>query len=241
MLVKEECYMSMIGKLRQVSEFELARFKKNPHEVVRALVGSQPDVADPQAYMQLRETLQQSPVVQQIMELSKQGKPPTREQQLELQNEMMQLMRQAAGMRNAALGGTNPPPDATAPHDLKELDLHKSWHCLHYLLTGKAEGSDGSPLGDAILGGAEIGGEAADAGYGPPRALSPVQVKNVAVALDTFPLEQKARAFDSVAADKAGIYVAQHDARELRHYFAELRNFYNDAARNGNAVLLWIS
>ena len=50
MLVKEECYMSMIGKLRQVSEFELARFKKNPHEVVRALVGSQPDARELRHY-----------------------------------------------------------------------------------------------------------------------------------------------------------------------------------------------
>jgi hypothetical protein len=33
--------MSMIGKLRQVSEFDLARFKKNPNEMVRALAGTQ--------------------------------------------------------------------------------------------------------------------------------------------------------------------------------------------------------
>jgi hypothetical protein len=32
--------MSMIGKLRQVSEFELAKFKKNPGELVRSLAGS---------------------------------------------------------------------------------------------------------------------------------------------------------------------------------------------------------
>jgi len=233
--------MSMIGKLRQVSEFELARFKKNPGEMVRSLAGSPAFAADPQVYTQLRETLQQSPVVQQMMELSKQGKAPTREQQMELQQQMMQLMKQAAGLRKAAMGKSDPPPQTEPPADLKQLDLHKSWHCLHYLLTGKAEGSDGSPLGDAILGGTEIGGEAADTGYGPPRALSPAQVKRVAAALDVFPIEQKAKDYDAAAADRAGIYVAQHDFQELQRYFTELRNFYEDAASKNNAVLLWIS
>ena len=32
--------MSMIGKLRQVSEFDLAKYKKNPGEMVRALAGA---------------------------------------------------------------------------------------------------------------------------------------------------------------------------------------------------------
>jgi Domain of unknown function (DUF1877) len=233
--------MSMIGKLRQLSEFELAKFRKNPGEMVRSLAGSPAFVADPQVYMQLRETLQQSPVVQQMMELSQQGKAPTREQQAELQQQMMQLMKQAAELRKAAMGKADSLPQPGPPADLKELDLHKSWHCLHYLFTGKVEGSDGSALGEAILGGTEIGGEAADTGYGPPRALSPAQVKKVAEALDAFPIEQKAKAYDAAAADEAGIYVAQHDPQELQHYFAELRDFYDDAARNGNAVLLWIS
>ena len=233
--------MSMIGKLRQVSEFELAKFKKNPGELVRSLAGAPSFAADPQVYIELRETLQQSPVVQQMMELSKQGKAPTREQQLELQQQMMQLMKQAAGLRKAAMGKADSLPQTEPPADLKELDLHKSWHCLHYLFTGKVEGPDGSPLGDAILGGAEIGGEATDTGYGPPRALSPAQVKKVAEALDAFPIEEKVKAYDASAADQAGIYVAQHDPQELQHYFAELRSFYDDAAGNGNAVLLWIS
>ena len=233
--------MSMIGKLRQLSEFELARFKKNPGEMVRTLAGSAAFSADPQVYLHLRETFQQSPVVQKMMELSKQGKAPTRELQLELQQQMMQFMKESAGLRKAAMGKPESPPQSEPPAGLKELDLHKSWHCLHYLFTGKVEGSDGSALGDAILGGTEIGGPAADTGYGPPRALSPAQVKKVAEALDAFPIEQKAKTYDAAAAERAGIYVAQHDPQELQDYFTELRNFYEDAASEGNAVLLWIS
>ena len=231
--------MSMIGKLRQVSEFELAKFKANPSELARALAGS-PRIGDPQAYTQLRQNLEQSPVVQQLMELSRQGQAPTKEQQLAMRQQMLDLLKQAQGMQRAAFGKSVPPPSPAVQSGAVELDLHKSWHCLHFLFTGKADGSDGTPLGDAILGGTEIGGEAADTGYGPPRALSPSRVKSVAAALNAFPIVEKATQYDPETADRAEIYVAQHGSDELQHYFAELRDFYNDAAGKNNAVLLWI-
>jgi hypothetical protein len=80
--------MSMIGKLRQVSEFQLARYKKNPGEIVRTLAAG-PLQLDPQRYAQMRETLQRSPSVQQMMELAKPGQAPTCEQQIETQQQMM--------------------------------------------------------------------------------------------------------------------------------------------------------
>jgi hypothetical protein len=90
------------------------------------------------------------------------------------------------------------------------------------------------------LGGTEIGGDDADTGYGPPRALSPAQVRNVSAALVEFPIAKKAAEFDVEAAEKAAIYVARHGAEELMEYFGQLRSFYSDAARKENAVLLWI-
>jgi hypothetical protein len=189
----------------------------------------------------LRETLQQSPAVQKMMELSKQQKVLSREQQIEMQQEMMKLMKDAVQMQKAGLAkAAAEEPQSARRTAAAELDLHKSWHCLHFMFTGKVEGSDGTALGDAVLGGQEIGADEADMGYGPPRALSPAQVRNVAAALAKFPIDKKAQEFDAAAADKAGIYVAQHQAEELTEYFGQLRNFYEDAARKGNAVLLWI-
>ena len=232
--------MSMIGRLRQVSEFDLAKYKKNPGEMVRALAGSQfPGGAG--NFAGLREMLQESPVIKKMMELSKQQRAFSREEQLEAQQEMMKLMKQAVQQQKEGLGKI--PAGAKEANEKaadEQLDLHKSWHCLHFMLTGKAEETGGTPLGDAILGGVEIGGEAADTGYGPPRALSPKQVRAVAAALADFPIDQRAQEFDSAAAEKAGIYVAQHQPEELREYFGQLRSFYEDAARKGNAVLLWI-
>ena len=232
--------MSMIGRLRQVSEFDLAKYKKNPGEMVRALAGSRfPGGAG--NFAGLREMLQESPVIKKMMELSKQQKPITREEQLEAQREMMKLMKQAVQMQKEGVGKKSAGAQEAAEKPANQgLDLHKSWHCLHFLLSGKAEDTGGTPLGEAILGGAEIGGEQADTGYGPPRALSPKQVRAVAAALADFPIDKKAQEYDVAAAEKAGIYVAQHDADELREYFVRLRSFYEDAARKGNAVLLWI-
>jgi hypothetical protein len=231
--------MSMIGKLRQVSEFDLAKYKKNPREMVRALAGAQLP-GDPAGFATLRETLQQSPVVKKMIELRQQQKMLSPQEQAEAQQEMLKLMKQAVQTQKglAKVPPAGPQSAGKAAND--ELDLHKSWHCLHFMLTGKVEGSDGTPLGDAILGGEEIGGDDADTGYGPPRALTPSQVRNVAAALAEFPIDKMAQEFDSAAADKAGIYVARHGAEELAEYFGQLRSFYDDAAHKGNAVLLWI-
>jgi hypothetical protein len=228
--------MSMIGKLRQVSEFDLARYKKNPADMVRALAGRTSSVADPRVYTEMKGALEQSPIVQKMREMQTQGKAPTREEQIELQKQMLQLLR---GMKKDMI---QPSASAPIPGDpqVSEIDLHKSWHCLHFLLTGKGQESDGSPLGNAILGGAEIGGEAADTGYGPPRALSPAQVRAVSAALAEFPIDHAAAAFDQQAAEKAGVYVPQHEEEELKEYFGQLRDFYHDAAKKGNAVIVWI-
>lgn len=64
--------------------------------------------------------------------------------------------------------------DAEMPEP--DLDLDKSWHGIHYLLTGTAWGI-GEGAGAAILGGDEIG---EDGGYGPARLLDPETVRTEA-------------------------------------------------------------
>src|SRR5579871_4905619 len=61
--------------------------------------------------------------------------------------------------------GASAPGGLTALGPLeKPLDLHKSWHLLHYLFTGEV-GPAESP-GGMLMGGEELG---EDIGYGPPR------------------------------------------------------------------------
>jgi CRP-like cAMP-binding protein len=118
------------------------------------------------------------------------------------------------------------------------LNLEKSWHVLHYLLTGKPEEAP-PPLGDAILGGTEIGD---DLGYGPARFLTAQQVREVAKALAAVSNEDLASHFDLDAMIAARIYPVR-DGTELemaQHYFEHLTRYYADASTNGNAMLLYL-
>ena len=118
------------------------------------------------------------------------------------------------------------------------LSLEKSWHSLHYLLTGSAQEVD-SPLGNAILGGKEIG---PDMGYGPARFLDASQVQEVSSALNKVSNHDLARRFDLRAMTAAKVYACD-DEGELKlaqHYFQHLVKYYAEAARQGNAMLLYI-
>lgn len=73
-----------------------------------------------------------------------------------------------------------------------ELDLDKSWHGIHYLLTG-TDWQIGEGAGAAVLGGDELG---QDGGYGPPRLLGPDTVRAIAAALDALDVEALRARFD---------------------------------------------
>jgi hypothetical protein len=124
-----------------------------------------------------------------------------------------------------------------------ELDLDKSWHGIHYLLTGTAW-EIGDRAGAAILGGDAIG---EDGGYGPARLVDVESVRMIAAALDALDVESLRGRFDPDAMVAADIYPNIWDAGadELDDYlvphFAELRRFYRTAAAGGQAVLLAIT
>jgi hypothetical protein len=118
------------------------------------------------------------------------------------------------------------------------LNLQKSFHTLHYLLTGSALPVD-SPLGRAILGGQELG---PDLGYGPARLLTPDQVREIAESLTHVTEEDLARRFDLSAMMTAEIYACR-DSGELelaQEYLPQVQLFYTEAASNDRAMLLYI-
>lgn len=124
-----------------------------------------------------------------------------------------------------------------------ELDLDKSWHGIHHLLTGSAW-EIGEGAGAAILGGTPIGG---DNGYGPARLLDPDAVRAVAAGLDGVDVATLRARFDPAELAAADVYPNIWDggAEEfdgyLAPYFTELRTFYRAAAAGGQAVLLVIT
>jgi Domain of unknown function (DUF1877) len=107
-------------------------------------------------------------------------------------------------------------------------------------MTGQSWPQTEMTLGKAILGGREIPDRKNVMGYGPARCLTPDEVSRVAAALEEFPIEERSGGYDSKAAHAAEVCVPQHGPEELRDYFAMLRDFYRDAAKSRNGVLLWI-
>ncbi|WP_326999681.1 YfbM family protein [Dactylosporangium sp. NBC_01737] len=131
--------------------------------------------------------------------------------------------------------------DAEMPEP--DLDLDKSWHAVHFLLTGTAwEVTEGA--GEAVLGGTEIG---QDGGYGPARLFDPAAVRRVAAALDTVDVGALRARFDPAAMAAADIYpsalaLGPDDVEAfLAPQLAELRRFYGTAAAAGQAVLVAIA
>lgn len=129
--------------------------------------------------------------------------------------------------------------DDPPPH---ELYLHKMWHAIHYMLTGTAWSAAG-PLGQAILGGEEVG---PNLGYGPARILTPDKVRATSQALAGLSVAEFRGRFDPSQMETAGIYpniwMRERDTilEELTAHFENLTSFYRSTASRGDGALLWM-
>jgi hypothetical protein len=123
------------------------------------------------------------------------------------------------------------------------LSLEKSWHGLHYVLTGSAwEGSP--PLNFLAMGGEAVGGT--EFGYGPARLLKPASVRAVHEALSAFSEADFARNFDLDALAAAEVYPLIWDEpledlqEEYGSYLNALKTFVKSAAETGQSLLITI-
>lgn len=141
--------MGMIGHLRRLTAAEQAEIEHNPAAIQRLTGRVSVEKRMPATVAALAE-------VQRIgRELATSGgdREAARQKILEV--------LASAGVSMPMMGKQR---DGT-------LRLEKSWHVLHYVLSGSAEVVT-SPLSQALLGGREVGN---DVGYGPARILEPRQ------------------------------------------------------------------
>ncbi len=244
--------MSMIGHLRQITPVELERLKSDPSQVLSFLgegvtPGHMIRAEDAQAlisrFQDVAARILSDPAVR--------GNPAAAE--AKAREEMMRLIGQTPGHAPPQSPQPPSPPVAQPPvarppaspagrpsagPATEELNLDKSWHGIHFLLTGKTDEAP-PPLGNAILGGTEIG---EDLGYGPARYLTPDQVREAAQALSAITSEDFARRFDPQTIRQAGVYALENDATAdyCVQYFEKLVAYYRDAAAKGNAMLLYL-
>ncbi len=82
------------------------------------------------------------------------------------------------------------------------LDVDKTWHAIHFLLTGSAWDGEG-PAASAVLGGRDV---SEDLGYGPARWLDPSEVREIATTLDEMDPKQLSKQFEAAKLIGAEIY-----------------------------------
>ena len=146
------------------------------------------------------------------------------------------------------------PPGSATPGALAALgplaaalDLHKSWHILHYLFTGEV-GPAKSPA-DALMSGEELG---EDLGYGPPRLHDAQATRAIGEFLRAQTREKLQAQVDLRAMQRAGVYAISMGARagadeenelrdEVAAYFAPLRDYVLAMAAKQHGLLIWLS
>jgi hypothetical protein len=224
--------MSMIGHLRQITPAELERLRAHPSEVLGFLgegvtPGQMIGVDEAQALIGKFQDV----AARILSDPAMRGNPAAA--QAKAREEMMRLMGRAPSQAT-----TPPSPSASPGADSGELNLDKAWHGIHFLLTGRIDEAP-PPLGNAILGGTEIG---EDLGYGPARYLTPEQVREVAQALAAITREEFARRLDPQRIRQAGVYALEGEttAEYCVEYFEKVVAYYRDAASKGNAMLLYL-
>ncbi|MGK5740472.1 DUF1877 family protein [Micromonospora sp. URMC 103] len=143
--------------------------------------------------------------------------------------------------------------EAEAPADPRRSGTDKAWHALDFLLDRR-----GFPV--SIVAGEEWfvklpdDGEAAqevlsdpetDWGYGPPRYLTPEQVAEAAAALADLTAEDLIGGVDPAELARAEIYPQAWDRpgelEWVAHFLPYVRDYFTAAAKNGDAVVCWLS
>ena len=124
-------------------------------------------------------------------------------------------------------------------------NIHKAWHAIHWVLTGRPDGGR-EPNCFLLQGGAMLGRPTRD--YDPPRVLSPEQVTAFDGVLQPISRLSVMRArFDHQAMAQAEIYSInegeENEAEDLEftaEFFKLLRRFIHEAATKGDGIIITI-
>lgn len=130
--------------------------------------------------------------------------------------------------------------------DSTQLDIDKAWHGLHFLFTGTAW--EGKPPLNFIAGGGQEVGDV-DVGYGPARAFTSAEVKEISAALTGLSTADLRKRFDPAKMMKLQIYpeIWDRDAADddtlayLLEYFEQLKAFLAHGAERNFALLVYLN
>ncbi|RKN49860.1 DUF1877 family protein [Micromonospora costi] len=143
--------------------------------------------------------------------------------------------------------------EAERPADPRFSGTDKAWHALDFLLDRR-----GFPV--SIVSGEQwfvalpddweaaqeiLTDPETDWGYGPPRYLTPEQVAEAATALADLTGAALIDGVDPAELQRAEIYPAVWDRPGeldwVAHFLPHVREYFTAAAKNGDAVICWVS
>jgi len=136
--------------------------------------------------------------------------------------------------------------DEIKNRDQNEISLGKSWDAISYLLGNKKfVGETNTPdLLQLIIFNDQIFDPEQDLGYGPGMYLTPSQVYKVNVELSLINENKILHPEEYLDGRGIGIYVIDFnrkgDLEYILHYFKILKIFYKEAAKNKQAIILYI-
>ena len=127
------------------------------------------------------------------------------------------------------------------------LDLDKAWESIYFLLTG-CTSSDfenaEAPLALILFNGTLID-EQQDMGYGPATYCSPGEVNEISNALPDVNMENLRSKFESLKSSDAVLYPFNPDSEDMFdyifEYYSKMKEFYQAAAKNDQAVISFIN
>ena len=127
--------------------------------------------------------------------------------------------------------------------DSERVVLNKSWHAIHYVLTGSRLGGD-EPLNFLVTEGTPVG--EVDVGYGPARVLRGHQVRQLAAALAAIQPEDVARRVDLKRFDAEAIYPGNwqrngYDVDYVVSNYRQMRELIVRLADQGLGLVLYIN
>lgn len=124
-------------------------------------------------------------------------------------------------------------------------DLDKAWDAMLFVLTGNGIAGSYHPLTKVLFSG-QLVDEEQDLGYGPAHYLTPAQVVALNGELAKITVDEIAKRYSPDEMNAQDIYPGYWDQSEVAiefvtDSFLALQQFYAEAAKNGPAIISFIS
>jgi hypothetical protein len=129
-----------------------------------------------------------------------------------------------------------------AADGVERVGLNKTWHAIHFVLTGSRLGGE-APLNFLVDEGTPVG--EVDVGFGPARVLRSDQVRRIAAALVAIDPDEVARRVDVQRFDQEAIYPGHWQRNgsgvdDVVTSYRAMRDLIGRAADRGQGLVLYV-